>query len=167
MYCLTSLPSRCQRECGGFTLIELLVSVTIMLLLVGGSMAAFIRYNDRQALVGAVRELQGYLRSAQVKAQAGDKPDDCDRLLGYVVTASQQSPVTVMLTANCDNEDFIRQTATLPEGVSLSAPLTLEAAVLQGGFSAGTTITLTSTAGQEYSFSVTRGGELSEGTFSE
>src|SRR5688572_9714056 len=70
----------------GFTLIELLISITIMLFLVGGGIAAFINFNDRQVLIGAGQELKTYLRAAQIKARNGDKPQQgCDKLSGYVV----------------------------------------------------------------------------------
>lgn len=149
----------------GYTLIEVLLVVAISALMVGGGIAAFIRYNDRQAVLTTALELQTYIRSAQQKAQVGDRPTGCDRLLGYQLTATATNPVVVTLTADCVTSDVVRQTITLRSGITLSQALNLRYAGLTGGFDAAQTVTLTSTSGYSYRFSVARGGEISEGAF--
>lgn len=152
----------------GFTLIELLVSLTILLLLVGGGIATFVRFNDRQTLLGAAKELQIALRAAQQKAQVMDKPEGCDTLEGYQVSAPIAAPVQVSLIANCTGGDVLRETITLPASISLSSALSVTFHVLQGGIDvASTTITLVGPTGQEYQFSMSRGGEIGEGAFIE
>ncbi|HYD34557.1 MAG TPA: prepilin-type N-terminal cleavage/methylation domain-containing protein [Vitreimonas sp.] len=153
-----------KKQLGGFTLIEMLVVVTVMLLMVGGGIAAFTTFNDKQVLIGGSKELQSYIRSAQQKAQYGDKPAACDRLNSYAVKANQAAPVEVHVVAICNNGEHIRDTYQLNPRLSLGTPLDLSFRVLHGGTS-NTTIEVHSTSSEDYySFAVTSGGEITEGS---
>jgi prepilin-type N-terminal cleavage/methylation domain-containing protein len=55
-----------------FTLIELLVSITIILLLVGGALAGYTRYTDKQRLVAAAEKIQSGFREAQNMVEIGN-----------------------------------------------------------------------------------------------
>lgn len=97
----------------GFTLIEMIVSISILLLVLGGGMAAYINFNDKQTLQAATRRVEVILRTAQKRARSGDTPAGCDQLESYSVSIVSGSQ-TVTTTANCSNTDIITSTETLP-----------------------------------------------------
>lgn len=163
------IPNLVAGHSAGFTLIELIVSVTIMILLVGSGIAAFITFNDKQQLQGSTKLLQTYLRAAQTKARVGDRPEDCDRLLGYQVSIPQQSN-TLTLAAICgetgNETEVVIQTAELAnvEEVEAEGGDNLEVLfrVLHGGTDDVGAITVYSTAGASETFRISAGGEISD-----
>jgi prepilin-type N-terminal cleavage/methylation domain-containing protein len=99
----------------GFTLIEMLVVVTITGLTVGGGIAAYNRFNDRQKVLQAAKTVVNQLRLVQKQADAGEKPDGCGVLDGYAVSAAGQVLVSGAL---CDGipDDLLNPTTTTLEG---------------------------------------------------
>ncbi len=173
----TVFPTRKRRETvnnrspfryrAGFTLIELLVGITIMLLLLGGGIASFVNFNDRQTLVGAGKEFQTYLRSAQTKARVGDRPDTCPRLLSYAVSAGQGTN-QVQVVARCEvggiDTPQIRNTYTFPPNIILNANVDIRFGVLSGGVTnPGDVVLRSTTTDQTYTITVTQGGEIRDG----
>ena len=148
----------------GYTLIEILVTVTIMLLLVGGGIVSYVRFNDRQTMIGTARELQGLLRAAQTKARVGDRPEGCDHLRAYVLRLAAQSS-TVNLIADCDNSEIIKETIELDSNITAQSAVDIQFQALHGGVITPQTITLQSAGGMGYEFLVSKGGEISEGAF--
>ena len=147
----------------GFSLIEILVTITVALVIMGGGIASFIRFNERQTLLGAAQELQTYLRSAQTKARVGDRPVDCQRLEAYQVTMIQGSS-QVEISAVCDDGQlFLQRQEDLPSAVTATNPVTVEFLVLHGGVSQAADINLVSGSGSSYEFNVTQGGEITQG----
>jgi len=72
----------------GFTLIELLVTSALSLVLLGGSLFSYNRYQVRQAQSATGKLVVSLLREARNRSAAGDKPaEDCATLLGYRVRA--------------------------------------------------------------------------------
>lgn len=69
-----SLGSRRQKP--GFTLIEMLVGISLFGIFFGLGLTQYNRFNRRQTLLEAARELKSHLRFAQQKAVAGEM--DCD-----------------------------------------------------------------------------------------
>lgn len=61
----------------GFTLIELIVSVSIMGLVMGGGIAGYRSFNERQQLITTGKEVLVALRKAQTDAVAGVKSTNC------------------------------------------------------------------------------------------
>lgn len=59
-----------------YTLIEILVSLTIIGILFGFGYVNFRDFSRRQALAGAVKQVQGDLRLAQQMGLSGQKPND-------------------------------------------------------------------------------------------
>jgi prepilin-type N-terminal cleavage/methylation domain-containing protein len=157
------IPNALTRHGGGYTLIELVVVTAIMALLIGGGIAALLQFQEKQALIGAAGEFKVYLRSAQDRARAGDRPEDCDHLLSYAIRTVDNTN-QVQMVAVCDNAEVIRKITTLQAtGVTFGGTYNIRFATLQGGVSGATTVVLSSTAGREYSFAVTQGGEITEG----
>jgi prepilin-type N-terminal cleavage/methylation domain-containing protein len=146
----------------GFTMIEMLLSVSIMLVLVGGGVAAFVTFNDSQQLKGATKELQTYMRVAQTKARLGDRPPTCGRLDGYAVRVAESSNVLRMV-AICDIGDVEVQTKTLEGITSIQVDndvVDVEFGVLQGGVTNSGTISIQSDGGSVETFAVSAGGEI-------
>jgi len=156
----------------GFTLIEVLIAITIMLLVTGGGIAAFVNFNDRQSVQGAARQLQTILRSAQVKARVGEKPGaGCDKLTGYrVQTAANTNQVilSAVCVSNAGAPQMVTHTTSqLQNNVVAEGTYAITFANLYGGVTGATTIVLqkSSVSAYRYSFVVTPGGEISDGAF--
>lgn len=144
-----------------FSLIEMLVVITIMMLMLGGGIAAYINFNTKQQLVGAARQLQVYLRSLQKKARVGDRPDGCTRLNGYQMRVIAGSGLVVM-GADCDGGLIATDQYSMTGGVKAQSNIEISFKVLQGGAtSLGNIILVKDT--KKYQFQVTTGGEITEG----
>lgn len=145
-------------------MIELLVTVVIMLLLSGGGIAAFISFNERQVVINGAKELQTYLRTAQVRAQVGDRPSTCDTLNGYIVRSVVVGSTTeIRILTSCNNGEELQNTHELPAGTQLESPLEMRFLVLHGGVDGFATINVVSDFGKTYQFAVTQGGEITQG----
>lgn len=124
----------------GFTLIELIVSITIMMLIVGGGIASYISFNDRQTLVQAANRLEVVLRSAQSRAASGDRPDTCLQLTGYSVVMTAGTNL-LQVQAECRDPDDVLDVYSVPDSspislapsVVLAETRTVTFGVLQGG----------------------------------
>jgi len=137
-----------------------LVTISLTLLLVGGAVG-FASFNNRQQLIAAAKQVQSVMTTARTKARAGDRPSGCGRLLGYQVTAAAGTS-SLTLTADCSSTDIVDSTTQLNEKVAFDAALDITFRVLHGGVNAPATITL-SHGTDQYQFTVSAGGEISEG----
>lgn len=104
----------------GFTLIEVLVGLTIVGLIFAVGFVGFREFARRQALLGAVRRIEGDLRLAQQQALAGKKPVGCVVLDGYRFSASSENQYRIQ--AACSNGDFSigKDSILLSEGVKMN-----------------------------------------------
>jgi type II secretory pathway pseudopilin PulG len=154
----------------GFTLIELLVVITIIMFLTGGGIASFLTFNDRQTVQNGAKLVQTYMRQAQGKARAGEKPPACAaaKLTGYRVQLTANSS-QVILSAVCTNGVHTHTSYTLPGGVISENNHTITFANLYGGVINAGTVTIMSNPANvtdySYSFEVTPGGEIDIGGF--
>ena len=148
----------------GFTLLEILIAIAIMMLLLGGGIAAYLRLDKRQTLVNAGKEVELLLRTAQKKAQVGDRPKTgCAHLEGYRVVPPPAGGRTLTLRAVCDTGLVTVQTYDLPTGVTLTNMGTMTFAVLHGGVSGATSVRLdVNNPSYSYTFLVTAGGEIGD-----
>lgn len=121
-----------MRSNQGFTLIEMLVSVTILIVVVGGGLAGYIQFNDRQSLVTAGNRVESLMRTAQKRARVGDTPAGCDRLISYNMVFSAASP-DVQMQAECNNTTITVMTESLPGSVIAATSNTIKFNVLAGG----------------------------------
>jgi type II secretory pathway pseudopilin PulG len=148
----------------GYTLIEIIVVVGIMILMMGGGIAAFIQFQEKQAVIGAASDMKVQLRLAQTRARSGDVPEGCDRLQSYAVRTTTASETTlVSQVAVCDSGEVVRKEKELAPGITAAGDYDIRFLTLHGGVSGAETITLESTTGYAYEFEVTQGGEITEG----
>lgn len=163
----------------GFTLLELLISVTIMTILIGGSIAGFITFQTRQEVLAAAKTMQQLVKTAQGKARVRETPTaalvggtTCNsagsRLQGYRMEVSGN---TMYIKALCGSsttsyiEAATVQTQDLPSGITYSGPqytdfFTLYRGISISGGAPGTYAV--SNGSVQYSFTVSAGGAISE-----
>jgi prepilin-type N-terminal cleavage/methylation domain-containing protein len=160
----------------GFTFIELLVVVGIILALVGGGIAAFIGFNDRQKVVVAAKNLQTLMRSAQTKARAGEGAEACrpNSLRGYEVVRVGSDAV---MNRICVNSGDVVTSTTERSRLSLSdvsvnpSNLRVEFLSLRGGVRVPgdvfpVVVTLTGNIGMNvYQFRIGSIGNIDDGAF--
>lgn len=74
---------------GGFTLIEVLVTVVVIAIVTGIGIASYRRFDSSRKVEAAAMDFGTFLRSAQKKADSGERPDFCEpdlKLEGYTVS---------------------------------------------------------------------------------
>ncbi len=67
----------------GFTLIELLVTITIIVLVTGGSLAAYLTFNENRQLDIDARDFNSLLSRVRSRAIFLEYPDDCTGLTSF------------------------------------------------------------------------------------
>ena len=80
----------------GFTLIELLVTTALSLILLGGALASYNQFNTQQGHIQSSKQVISNVERAKARAQAGDKPEECDRLDGYRVITNANSTLYIV-----------------------------------------------------------------------
>lgn len=85
----------------GFTLIELLVTTALSLVLVGGALASYNRFNSQQGHIQSAKQVIANIERAKARGQSGDKPESCTTLDGYRVAANSNS-TTYVVSARCN-----------------------------------------------------------------
>lgn len=164
---LIQLITRKSEKKSGFTLLELLISVTIMMLLVGMGVASFITFNERQQLVGAAKELQEFFRSAQTRSRTGDVPVGCGTFSGYNIQMAIDNP-SVQMYAVCSNGNVLRSEKTLTGGARPTVAINMTFLSLKGGVNNASSVVLRLPSGSlTYSFRVTEGGEITQGSLND
>ncbi len=163
----------------GFTLIELLVTVAIMITVLGGGLVGYIGFNQRQVVLESAKRTQSLFRAARAKAQVRDTPAGCatagppaTALYGYSVSAETTTPGSVVeLRATCGTSQAaatahatVSDSFVLPSGVSLSQTFAVTYYTLHGGTNLASDTVIALTDGtRTYQFTVTPGGELTDG----
>jgi len=166
----------------GFTLVEMIVTIGIMLMIAGGGIVAFMRFNDKQNVQVAVKDLQTLLRAAQTKAKVGEGADDCraigKSLRGYRVLIADGSNIATLSKSCADNkftvpglrEYSVRDEINFDSNVTVSkysgpGDIDIEFLALLSGVDGATKIKISGSGSYVYSFEVTGGGEIREGSF--
>ncbi len=70
----------------GYTLIELLVTITIVVLLSGTSIAAYLSYNENRLLDSDARNLNSLLNKVRSKARFLEYPSGCTGLVNFTLS---------------------------------------------------------------------------------
>lgn len=153
----------------GFTLIEMMVAVAIMIAMTGVGVAGFIRFNDRQEVSNAAKQIQHIMRSAQSKARVKELPGGCTNLFSYEVYRSGNGPINVR--ANCQSGTNVQLSSwTTPTNLSITpSSFSVKFRTLHGsaGISGGTSliINVIKSSEHDYEFVVNNGGEITTGGF--
>jgi len=161
-----SKPMRFRSSQLGFTLIEIMVAITILALLFGTGMVAYLKFNDNQTVIVTGQQVQLMLRTAQKKARVGDKPSGCSILQGYQLTGSTVPYAVIQLDAVCgpSGATLVHSDAyTLPNKVTLQNAISIKFKVLTGGTDQPGNVVVTGSNGTTYTFAVGSGGDISEG----
>ena len=82
----------------GYTLIEIIVVVTILTIIMGGALAAFANFRDKNTALSEALVVADRLRKIQAKASAVELPAGCSGSVNFQVTMVN-SDLTVK--ANC------------------------------------------------------------------
>ena len=148
----------------------MLIALSIMGLLVGGSIAGYNKYNTRQIVIQGGKTLASTLRTAQTRARVGDKPSaGCTQLTGYRVIGSATAS-TYDLRVVCAGVDAgTISTTTLTTGVVIQQAFNVLFSVLSGGVVgaavAGTNVAVQNnviSGGYRYTISVSASGAIYE-----
>lgn len=145
----------------GFSLIELLIAMSIIIIVVGGVVANYDKFNSRQVLKQTAQTLKNDLRLAESGAITAQKPaSGCTQLFGYQVAFTQSS---YSVQADCSEGLVgVMTTVTLPGGITFaSVPSPILFGVLTQGVASDVTVTVTSSAGS-YAISVSRSGDIND-----
>ncbi len=169
----------------GFTLIEMIVTIGIMLMLAGGGIAAFIRFNDKQTVQVAVNDLQTLLRAAQTKAKVGENAESCRTnflptvlsLRSYRVNLDEDTN-TAILSAVCTDGKFppygrieyiersrINFDSNVSARIQGGGSLDVEFLSLLGGVDGAGIVEVSRLGAYTYDFEISSGGEIREGAF--
>ncbi len=153
-----------QRSRGGYTLIEIMVVIVIMSLLVGGGLAGYTKFNDRQTILVAGRQLIASMRQAQQYSASGIKPVGCDTgLRGYRVTAaSGGSTYTVAAICTTTGTTVVVKQETLAAGVQFASNVDVTFLGQVGGAqTTNPTVTL-SQGTLTYQLTISSSGDITE-----
>ncbi len=156
----------------GFTLIELLVVVAITSIVVGGSIAGFTKFYERQQVLTAAQEVRQLFVSAKTKAQVQETPSVCDSanpLQGYQVAQEESflkvQPLcginTTLATVPAYTETY--SSYELRDGLSVTGTLPIKFFTLNNGVSHSSEQTITVNRGSvSHSFKISTGGAISD-----
>lgn len=162
----------------GFTLIELMITITVMVILVGGSLAGFITFRENQQVLTSLKEVQQMARDAQTKARVRETPSSCNadgnRLQGYRLRFNSATSVAVHPLCGSDaqianpgtlSELSAIQTKTLSDVTLSGYPTYIDFYTLHRGLSTTSTYTIkTSGFGSDYCFDIESSGAISDVT---
>lgn len=147
----------------GFSLIELMVTVTIILIVMGGGIAGYLVFNEKQTVLESANILKAHLHKAQSQAKTGNL-GSCAALSGYRVTVAG-TPEVITIQERCIGGGVgTSETTTLPTGVTVTA-VDVTYKVLHGGVVGAESSLNIDVAGSNrtYRFALSEGGEMSEG----
>lgn len=88
----------------GYTLIEIIIVITILTIMMGGALASFANFRDKNTAQSEALVVADRLRKIQAKASAVELPDGCTGSVNFQVTMSG-SDLTVK--ANCSGGTVI------------------------------------------------------------
>lgn len=153
----------------GFTLIELLVTTTLGLFLMGGALAAYSSFSQRQDKVESARDVRAVLRAGRERSRDGDKPQSNCNQLNYYRVWGVQGTQNYYMAIRCDgnNTNLEQVTYTLQSGEYFLDDFDLYFPPLPGPVP-GAPVTISigqlDDSSVRYEFAVTDQGLVEEGT---
>ena len=166
-----------QKQHHGFTVIELLITITIAGIVVGGAIAGFVSFSDRQEVLNAAKEVQQMMRTAQSKARVREVPtlvgsEACKTLLGYQVQYLATPTKTFRIAPYCTTTNHSNgiigasiDLQTIPTDITVAAPDFVRFGTLESGVSFPTSVSevlVTLSKGtHSFTFSISASGNIS------
>lgn len=95
----------------GFTLVEVVITISILLLIMGGSMSALGAFKERRGAQADALKVAEKLRSAQVRASAVEVPSGCTGVRSYTVNMSGAN-LTVLVSCTSGGPITLTEMAT-------------------------------------------------------
>lgn len=155
----------------GFTLLEMIITVSIVLIVFGGGLAAFIRFNDKQRVQATANEVKQFIKSAQTRARVRDNPNQAGcTLQGYrVTTTGALATMSLLCGANkfATSVGAERARYTVPSGITVTS-MSINFYTLAGAAEVITPLDNKIVIGggnNYYMFRVEESGEIDEGCF--
>jgi prepilin-type N-terminal cleavage/methylation domain-containing protein len=101
----------------GYSLIELMMAVSVIMILSGGALAAFLNFDQRQKMTNDYSNVVTLLKSAYQKSTSGVYPTGCLGLIDYAVTIPSPSYATgIRVSARCQNDSYHTDHANILSG---------------------------------------------------
>ncbi len=119
---------RVHRKMRGYTLIELLVTITIVVLVTGTSMSAYLTFNENKRLDVDARNLNTLLNKIRSKAVFLEYPDGCTGLTNFAVSTALNTDglrTVVRYLANCSEGIVAETTEDILESSTFTADFSL------------------------------------------
>lgn len=101
-----------SNKTAGFTLIELMITMVIVVLLLGGSLAAYLSFNRSQSMQNDARQVLSELNRARTMAASQQYPAGCISLNGVNV-AGVAGGTDIKVTTQCEPQDSEKVTQVL------------------------------------------------------
>lgn len=148
-----------------YTLIEILVVMTVITILFGIGYVSYRDFGRRQALAGAVKQVEGDLRKTQQNALSGIKPPDtaCDSgdLSSYQIWINTSDNHNYRIRAICGGTTVLVESRSL-EGVSLASTKNpMNFMVLGRGADEATVTLIQDITGKTSTITIGSGGSVS------
>ncbi len=89
----------------GFTLIELMVVTLVIVMLTGGALTAYLRFNEKQVILNDVRQLVGELNRSRSLAASLQYPAGCTGFQGVNVK-NDLANTGLTVTTQCTSGNF-------------------------------------------------------------
>lgn len=159
----TLKPSNPKR---GFTLIELLITVAIGSLMLGGGIATYNNFDRKQKVQAVGRELVLALRSAQKRADSGDKPAGCESLREWAVRRVNLISYETVAVCSGATTYVLSSVKNLPQGIVFNTDFYVRFMTLTGGVVGATTIEIGDVDDNElYVIDITSAGAVDDRGF--
>jgi len=84
---------------GGFTLIELMVTITVLMIMSGLSLSAYLKFNNGQNIQNDSRQLIAEINRVRTLSSTLQYPTGCSGLTGYRIRNTSSTKIQV--TAEC------------------------------------------------------------------
>lgn len=138
------------RRSTGFTLIELLVTTAIALVLAGGALAAYNRFNSQQGHIQAGKNVIATLERTKSRALNGDKPDECESALDAYRVGANNNSNSYQISAICGGNVVNTQQHQLPPSMVFTQGFVVNFPSLPGVVGSGDQTIAISRQGTDY-----------------
>lgn len=108
----------------GFTLVEIVIVISILIMIMGGSMSALSAFKERRTAQADAQLVAEKLRSVQVRASAVEVPSGCTTVQNYTVTMNG-SGLSVVVNCAVGGPFTVSEMATTLQGSRFNSPVSI------------------------------------------